>query len=205
MRNVLRSLIILIVVVGFSASALANSPNAKPVVEMVPTGVNSVNINPLGALFGDYSVNFEHLVNGSHGLIAEGVFSSTSDDNGTTTQAGAAVGYRWHWSGTQDSGFLGAMLGYKSGTSDVTVVSSGISKSFDLTVSAPSITFNIGRRWAWQSGLNVTIRFGVGRAAYDITSTSTDADVQEAIKLADDMMNAFPVTLDGELSVGWIF
>ncbi|MCO4762833.1 MAG: hypothetical protein KC502_15065 [Myxococcales bacterium] len=164
-----------------------------------------MNFSPLGLLFGSYSVNFEHLMNSQHGLIAEGLFSQSSDKDSTTMSAGAAVGYRWHWSKTQDSGFLGAMLGYQTGTSVVKVVDGAGEKSFDVSVSAPSVTFNVGRRWAWSNGLNITLRFGVGRAVYSLSSTSTDPDVQDAINTVDDLMNALPVTLDGELSIGWIF
>ena len=93
------------------------------------------------------------------------------------------------------------MVGYQNGSADATVNG----QSFDMSVSAASLTANIGRRWAWDSGLNVTLRFGFGRAIYDISSTSTDPDVQEAIDVVDKLLNALPVTLDGELSIGWIF
>ena len=168
---------------------------------MASLGVNSVNVSPLGLLFGSYALNFEHLHNGYHGLLVEGQLSTSSNETTKSVSAGGGIGYRYHWSGTQDSGFLGAMVGYQNGSADATVNG----QSFDMSVSAASLTANIGRRWAWDSGLNVTLRFGFGRAIYDISSTSTDPDVQEAIDVVDKLLNALPVTLDGELSIGWIF
>ncbi|MEY3012735.1 MAG: hypothetical protein RIT45_1470 [Pseudomonadota bacterium] len=176
-------------------------PEMAPPPEAAAFGVNSVNLSPLGVLFGSYSLNFEHLVDGYHGLLVEGQFSQSSDENSSSTGIGGGLGYRYHWSGTQDSGFVGAMVAYQAGTAVATVNS----QTFDISVGAASFTANIGRRWAWTSGFNVTLRFGVGRAIYDITSTSTDPDVQQAIDQVDSLMNALPVAFDGELSIGWIF
>ena len=114
-----------------------------------PQGENSINLNPIGALFGSYSLNYERLVNGSHGFIGELSYSSTSDDQSSSSSLGGAFGYRWHWSQSQNSGFLGAMVGYSRGSAETKVNDN----SFDLAVSAPSFTLNIGRRWAWNSGL----------------------------------------------------
>lgn len=197
------TVLVLATMVGVAAPAMAGA--AEPAAPAGPAasrlGPNSVNLNPLGVLFGSYSLNFEHLFNGYHGLLVEGSLSRSADDNSSSTTMGGGVGYRYHWSGSQDSGFVGAMAGY-SGGSAVTSVNG---QSFDLSVSAASFTLNIGRRFAWDSGFNLTLRFGVGRAMYDVTSTSTDKDVQEAIRLTDDLLNALPVALDGELSIGWVF
>lgn len=203
MRTVYSSLLCLLLTLSFSTSAIAEAQEDKK--EEVSFGKNSVNFSPLGLVFGTYSLTFEHLVNNSHGFIGEASYSSTSDDTSESSSMGGVLGYRWHWSGSQNSGFLGAMLGYSYGSGESTVVSNGVTKTFDLTITAPSVTFNIGRRWAWKSGFNLTLRFGVGRAFYDITSTSDDEDVQDGIQLVDDLLNAIPITLDGELSVGWIF
>lgn len=184
----------------------SNDPAMMPPPPAPAWGENSVNISPLGVLFGSYALNFEHLVDGRHGLIAEGQFSSSSNEDAKSTSFGAGIGYRYHWSGSQDSGFVGAMAAYQVGTGNATVTtSSGGTQSFDLGISAASVTANIGRRWAWEGGFNVTLRFGVGRAWYDISSDSSDPNVQEAIRFTDALLNALPVALDGELSIGWIF
>lgn len=164
-----------------------------------PAKINSVNFSPIGFLFGAYSLNYERLVDGQHGLIVEGSFSSSSSGNTSSTSYGGNFGYRWHWSKTQDSGFLGAMLGFASGSGEV----KEIDRTVDLTISAPSVTMNIGRRWAWEGGFNITLRFGVGRAFYSVSSNVEGSE--EAVKSLEDLLNALPVTLDGELSIGWIF
>ncbi len=166
-----------------------------------PHQENSINVNPIGVLFGSYSLNFEHLFAEQHGLLAEGTFATSSSGTTSTVDGGFAVGYRWHWSKSQNSGFLGANLGYRLGSAKATVDSS----TFDLNVSVPYAVFNIGRRFAWDFGLNVTLRAGLGRGFYSISSTSTNPNVQSAIKTVEDVYNRIPVVLDGEVSIGYDF
>ncbi|HUH04452.1 MAG TPA: hypothetical protein VML75_20795, partial [Kofleriaceae bacterium] len=66
-------------------------------------------------------------------------------------------------------------------------------------------TGNIGKRWAWDSGLNVTLRVGAGYGNYGISTDSEDPDAQEAVALVDDLLTLIPIALDGELSVGYAF
>jgi hypothetical protein len=166
-----------------------------------PQGVNSVNLNPIGFLFGAYSVNYERLIDGSHGFIGELSYSSSTSDNSSTSAFGFRAGYRWHWSQSQNSGFVGAMLAYENGTAEQTIEGS----KYDVTLSAPSVSLNIGRRWAWTGGFNITLRFGVGRAFRTLSTSDKSEEAQEAITELNKLLDAIPVTLDSELSVGWIF
>jgi hypothetical protein len=178
-----------------------------------PPPENSINGSPLGVIFGSYSLNYERLSGGTHGLVVEGSFahtSGTSTESGdavasSSTSYGGAVGYRWHWMGRQDSGFLGLMAGYDVGSGSGTVSSGGTSKSFDLTVKAPRVVGNIGKRWQWDNGLNITFRIGAGWAKYTVTSSSTDPQAQDAVKGLQDLLALIPIAFDGELSIGYSF
>ncbi len=195
----------------FAASALAQAPSAMP-MEPMPTvkqsaldKQNSVNLSPLGVLSGSYGLNYERLLSGYHGIIVEGNFSSSSNDEASSSSVGATVGYRFHWRGNQDSGFLGLNLGYYAGSGQGTIDNGTTMKTFDVDTTVSSITANIGRRWAWDSGLNVTFRIGAGKGNYDVSTKSTDPDAQEAVKLVDDILSFLPVAFDGELSLGYLF
>lgn len=173
--------------------------------EAAPEKANSVNLNPLGVVFGSYSLNYERLFGGTHGLLVEGLFSSSSNDTSSTVAYGGLVGYRWHWSGRQNSWFLGANVGYETGSGDGTVTTNGVEEKFDLSVSRLSATANIGKRWAWDFGLNITFRVGAGYGSYDVSTESDNPDVQDAVKTVDELLNFLPIAFDGELSLGWNF
>jgi hypothetical protein len=194
----------------------AYPPGAYPPVLFLPKPPpreNSINGSPLGVLFGSYSLNYERLVGGTNGFMIEGNFSrstGTSTVNGDSTSSksslyGGGVGYRWHWSGQQDSGFLGLMAGYSVGTGSGTVSSGAGIQQFDLTIKAPWVVANIGRRWQWDNGINFTIRAGAGWAKYTVSSSSTDPNAQDAVKALQDLLTLIPIALDGELSLGYTF
>lgn len=193
----------------------AYPPGAYPPVLVAPQPPkeNSINGSPLGVLFGSYSLNYERLVGGMHGFMVEGNFShstGTSTINGDQTSSrsslyGGGVGYRWHWSGQQQSGFLGLMAGYTVGTGSGTVTDATGMQAFDLTVKAPWVVANIGKRWQWDNGLNVTFRIGAGWAKYTVSTNSTDPQAQDAVKALQDLLTLIPIALDGELSLGYTF
>lgn len=189
---------------GTSAWA-ATDPLPPGVTDAVAPGENSVNMSPLGVLTGSYGVNYERLFGGAHGLLVEGTLSRAEDDTSSSLSYGGLVGYRWHWSGQQSSGFLGLNAGYARGSGDSKVTVDGEEKSFDVDVTTLSVVPNIGKRWAWDFGLNITFRAGVGWGSYDVSTQSKDPDAQDAVKLVDDLLTLIPVALDGELSVGWVF
>lgn len=184
-----------------------------PMVAMPPPRVNSVNGNPIGFLFGSYSLNYERLVNGTHGFLIEGnlsrstgsVNNGTETSSNTSTTYGGGAGYRWHWSGQQNSGFLGLMAGYSVGAGKSTITDGGVSNSFDLTIKAPWVVANIGKRWQWDNGINLTFRIGGGWASYTVSTSSTDPQAQDAVRFVQDILTLIPIALDGELSIGYTF
>ncbi|HUH06075.1 MAG TPA: hypothetical protein VML75_28995, partial [Kofleriaceae bacterium] len=113
---------------------LASSASAEEplVVEQPAERQNSINVSPLGLVFGSYAANYERLTPGGHGILIEGAYSRSSDDESSATSGGVGVGYRWHWRGKQNSGFVGATLGYYVGNGEATVTTNGMSESFDV-------------------------------------------------------------------------
>jgi hypothetical protein len=194
----------------------AYPPGAYPPVVVAPPPPpkeNSINGNPLGALVLSYSLNYERLVNGTHGFLVEGKFgfdtgtsaSGTETSSSKSTTYGGGLGYRWHWSGQQQSGFLGLMAGYSVGSGSSTITSGGMTQTFDLTIKAPWVVANIGKRWQWDNGLNITFRVGAGWAKYTVSTSSTDPEAQQGVKFLQDILTFIPIALDGELSLGYSF
>lgn len=184
----------------------AAAQDATPVVEQGSVEKeNSVNVSPLGLMVGSYSINYERLFNGYHGVLAEVDFASASSDDSSSKSFGGNIGYRFHWRGKQDSGFVGLNVGYAQGSGEGSITSGSTMKTFNVDTSVKRITANVGRRWAWDSGLNVTFRIGAGRGDYKVTTDSDDPDAQEVVNDIDDLLTFLPVAFDGELSVGYMF
>lgn len=180
-------------VLGTSAGAAHADEIARP---------NSINVSPLGIIGGGYyAANYERLLPGGHGLLAEAGYGRASDASSSSSTGAATLGYRWHWRGRQNSGFVGVSLGYVRGSAEWTDDNSAI----DLTVSQLGVTANIGKRWAWDSGLNITFRIGGGYGKWKVSSDSTDPDVQAAVDDVEDVLAFIPIALDSELSVGYAF
>jgi len=165
---------------------------------------NSVNLSPLGVLTGSYNLNYDRLF-GAHGLIIESSLFARSDDDASSGGIGAAIGYRWHLSGHQNSWFVGAMAGFLVGTGDAEIGSGVNTMRFEVDTQVFSVVANIGKRWAWNNGLNLTIRAGAGYGNYSVTTDSQSADAQQAVEKVDELLSIVPVAIDGELSLGYTF
>jgi hypothetical protein len=125
--------------------------------------------------------------------------------NSKSTRYGGGVGYRWHWSGQQQSGFLGILAGYSAGSGSSTVSNGGAVSNIDLTIKAPWVVGNVGKRWQWDNGINITFRLGAGWAKYTVTTTSMDPQAQDAVQALQKLLTLIPIALDGELSLGYTF
>lgn len=169
-------------------------------VEQRAEPANSINISPLGALVGNYALTYERLFGGSHGLVVEGIGTRSAGDEGSSLQFGAGVGYRWHWSGKQNSGFLGVMLAQGFGTGEVTINQ----MSHDMSVRSTTVTANVGKRWMIGPA-NVTFRIGLGYGHHVATAKDESQEAQEAEELMNDILAFLPIGVDGELSVGYTF
>lgn len=195
------------------AAALASFPalvSAQPlgVAETqvkAPEKTNSINVSPLGALVGNYSLTFEHLFNGTHGVIVEGNTSFDSGSDASSYQVGGGVGYRWHWRGRQNSGFLGVMVAQSFGSGEVTTTSNGQQMTYEMGVRSTTVTGNIGKRWMIGDAFNVTLRLGLGWGHHVATAKVNDQAAKDAEEKLNDLLAFLPIGFDGELSVGYVF
>jgi hypothetical protein len=177
------------------------APAAAVTRQAEPARRNSINVSPLGIAYGAYSVNYEHLFDGGHGLLVEGSFAHDTDDDVGTTSYGGAVGYRWHVNGTQDSLFLGVTAAYSVGYGYIDFDG----ERYDVDLVSKGVTANIGKRWQADNGINVTLRLGAGWGDHQVDSGSDDPDAIEAEEDVNDFLELFPFALEGELSIGYTF
>ena len=161
---------------------------------------NSLNVSALGVFAGNYALTYEHLFNGHHGVLVEGIVTRNSGDEGSSLQYGGAAGYRWHWSGKQASGFLGIMVAQGFGTGEVTV--NGM--THDMSVKSTTVTGNIGKRWAW-GPVNATLRVGLGYGNYSAKAKDSSMDAKNAEEVMNTILAFLPIGFDGELSIGFNF
>jgi len=183
-----------------TASSTAFADDEAPSSNAPTDPVNSINASPLGVAFGNYALTYERLLGGQHGLVVEGIVTRSSGDDGDSTQFGGAAGYRWHWRGRQNSGFLGIMFAQGFGSGEVSV--NGM--SHDMTVRSTTITGNVGKRWLF-GPINVTVRAGLGYGHYTAKAKEDTQEAKDAEKLMNDILAFLPIAIDGELSVGYTF
>jgi hypothetical protein len=165
----------------------------------------SINLDPGGVIQGYYGGNAEWL-HGSHGVLVEANYFRKGDDDSSISGFGGTLGYRWHWRGHQNSGFLGVNASVGVGTAATTTMdSAGMSQTWDLSVRTIAVTGNIGKRWQLDNGLNITARIGAGWASRTATTSSDDPTAKEAAEDVEDLLAFLPVAFDGELSLGYSF
>jgi len=179
---------------------------------------DSINVHPLPLLIESIIVTYEHIFPGGHGLIIEpyGNFGVHTPESETRSQwwAGAAVGYRWHWSETQTSGFLGVHAGGGYGGGRAAGAASDPERRTETAIHW-FVVPNIGGRIALSSSLNLTIRGGVGYADYDFVEVPDEEGTEgipTSILLRGEHGEGFSrssrdnsAVIDFELSAGWNF
>jgi hypothetical protein len=189
-----------------ASSAIAIAQPAQPPAETTldldqkSEPVNSINVSPLGVLVGNYALTYERLFGGYHGLIVEGIASHSSNDDGTTLQFGGGVGYRFHWRGRQNSGFLGVMFAQGFGNGEVTIGD----MTHPMSVRSTTVTANVGKRWMIGPA-NITFRLGLGWGNHVAEAKEDSTDAKEAEEVANGLLAFLPIGFDGELSVGYTF
>jgi hypothetical protein len=204
----------LLTTAGVAAAQPAYGPAALTAQTPVESRQHSVNISPLGLLGGGFNANYEYL-SGRHGFLAEiGTTRWSSDYTSTVNgqvveqeeidgaHATVGIGYRMHFSGRQNSWFVGAMLHQNLGTASIDNMEDGRTvRAEDVAYRSTTLTANGGKRWMLGDHLNLTLRLGVGIAERKVIDD--DADPMAAAELQDTI--ELPLAVDGELSLGWAF
>lgn len=138
-------------------------------------------------------------IGGVIGLVLEASGVSRPSYGDGSAGIGGAIGYRRHWRRQQDSGFFGVHAGYDIGES--VVENTDIAWALHQTL---YVVGNIGRRWLVGNNFNITARIGAG-LAYRSVADRWEAEDVSSVRFLDDLLDRFPVTVDGELSLGYTF
>jgi len=188
------------------AAVAQRAPMVTPEEPIAPASEfkHALNMCPIALVFGIVSVNYEYLHNNIHGLVAridyEAVPGTYSDAAIDASGKGVILNYRHHVSGGMNSIYLGVYARYRvyrgTGVSGVT--------PFDATVSERTLGLNIGKRWSWNSGFNITFGLGYGLSNVSESAEPTDAAIAAAVSAFQDEYNFFNPSY-GELSIGYAF
>lgn len=122
--------------------------------------------------------------------------SRATDHEQPSAGIGAAFGYRRHW--PDDAFFLGILVGADIGQS----VAENSSITFATHTSVYAVG-HIGKRWRLGKRYNLTARAGAGLVHRTVEYHEPE-DVA-AVRFLDDLVDRYPVTIDGELSLGYSF
>jgi hypothetical protein len=203
MKIILAALVASVPSIAFAQAPAA--PAAPLVVEKQAEKENSINLSPLGLVAGNIALTYERLFGGTHGIIVEGVMNRASGDDGDSMQFGGSVGYRWHWRGQQNSGFLGVTFTQTVGSGSVTRSVNGAEMTHDMSVRSTMLTANIGKRWMLTDAVNITARLGLGWGNHVANAKDDSAEAQESEEFMNDLLSLLPIGAEGELSVGYVF
>ena len=157
-----------------------------------------------GIIFGIYSMNYEHLFSNPHGLVVrfdyEAIPKSYTDASIESSGVGFTLNYRYHLSKQMKSVFIGLYSRYKIYSGN------GMQESteFDFTFSELTFGLNVGKRWVWNSGFNLTFSLGYGIANEIMESDPTSDAIKSTLETFKGEYDFFGPFL-GELSIGYAF
>jgi hypothetical protein len=194
MMNLRGSLVIAAGLMVLSSGSMARAEESATIAQKTAPAPaeprHSLNLG-IGTMWGAPSLSYEYLWHSS-GLILEVSGLYDREEDGTEMAAGWAIGYRWHWSKRQDSGFLGIHTGYDYVSSPRTAEMMEAPLYDERTF---YVVGNIGKRWNMGNRVNITARLGAGYASREMASDG----------FIDEVVSSIPFTVDGELSAGLMF
>ena len=188
----------------YNDSKVENSEDSNTRINKNMDSINnefkhSFNFNLFELLYRNFSMNYEYLLSGYHGLIAEGLFSHSFKDGSNFGEA--SIGYRLHFSRKQESSFLGVTAGLGFGSGKVGWHDNTIQQKLGTKF----LALNYGKRWIFDSGLNITTRLGVGYGFHRVSTDDNEPIAQDVVNIMNESFKLLPVHLDIELSIGWTF
>jgi hypothetical protein len=143
------------------------------------------------AMLGGIALNYEYLLFHQHGLVVEGSYYPGWNSHGENAQ----LAYRWHFSKSMESGFLGAFVNYGKYHGTIYDYWGDAGESYNhrsLTVGP-----NIGKRWVSASGFSLVARVGYGYTWNTFDKPAPDQSTINRIR--------WESGFDSELSVGFAF
>lgn len=165
---------------------------------------NALNICPIAPLFGIYAVNYENLFSPKNGIVArieyEDVPKTYTDANIELNGLAFSLNYRRHIDGELESFFWGAYARYRTYDGDGEINSD----KFDFKLPSFTIGLNVGKRWVWDGGFNITVSAGYGYSTDSRESSPSNNAINSAIDQLEKEYD-FMSPLYGELSIGFAF
>lgn len=200
MKTKLIAISIFSLLLSGTISAQVNEDKASSTSELK----HAINICPIAPLFGIYAVNYEYLFSPKNGIVArveyEDVPKAYTDANIESNGMAFSLNYRRHIAGELESLFWGAYARYRTykgnGETDI--------ESFDFTLPSFTIGLNVGKRWIWNSGFNLTVSAGYGYSTDNRKTTPSSTAINDAIDQLEKEYD-FMSPLYGELSIGFAF
>lgn len=181
---------------GLPDSVKSNSPKKE--------FKQAINFCPIALALGIYSVNYERMIGRHHGLMARVDYESIPHwlyklDVKANGKA-AILNYRYHIKGGLQSFFIGSFMRYRvfSGTGDAE------GEGFSFKLPEVSVGLNIGKRWIFNNGINITTAGGYGYFMDKEKINSNKASAVNSVRQFQkkyDLYNGF----FGEISLGYAF
>ena len=168
----------------FSAASNVNAQTNNDTSNIEPRDEfkQAINFCPIALAFGIYSVNYERLLTVHHGIMIRGDYESIPKriaPEGINVDAKAAiVNYRYHLCGGMNSLFVGVFGRYRVFEGDA--LANEI--PFDFTISEFTVGANLGKRWVFNSGFNITLNAGYGHFMDQLNTTDKSYEAAQEIK-----------------------
>jgi hypothetical protein len=125
-----------------------------------------------------------------------------SDAAITATGKAFVLNYRWHFSKSLESYFIGPYARYR----EVSGTGTAGGAAFDFTIPEWTVGINIGKRWVWDSGVNIVLAAGYGVSTRKEAVSPTNATTGSALAT---FKKDHPMFLEnssyGEVSIGYVF
>jgi hypothetical protein len=186
-------------------AAAQPAPAAIVTAEEAPEPKNSINLNPLSLAFGNLSVTYERRLDAHNSVVVDVGGGGRSDDQIDESHGFIGAGWRYHLRGRNHGSFVGAMIHQSYGAGETMVNDGSGEEVYAMTIYSTMVTANAGYRWMLGDRWNATVRLGLGWGKHTAVAQEDSEDARMAEDFTNDVLQIFPIGVDGELSVGYAF
>ena len=154
----------------------------------------ALQVDVAGLMFGALSLNYEYLFHHQHGIVIEASYYPGYTDWDSHGEY-AELAYRWHWSKSMNSGFVGGFIngGRYYGYYNESHGDNGVG----YTQTSVTLGPDVGRRWVTAWGFSLVGRIGYGYAWSKFDNPAPDQHTQDRLRWTSGF--------DSELSLGYAF
>jgi hypothetical protein len=125
-----------------------------------------------------------------------------SDAAITATNQALVLNYRWHFSESMDSIFIGPYARYR----DISGTGTAGGVAYNIAIPEWTVGLNIGKRWVWNNGFNVVLAAGSGASLRSEAATNTNTPAGAALAtLRKDNHMFVDNSSYAEFSIGYVF